>query len=154
MFKSIFLKYLDNIFGSLWVVLHHKAAFPVVVVVCTVFWVSVGTVDIPFKGKTALQLGVDSYLENWRLHANTTEIFTVRDDRDRLKDECASIERYLRELRVSKYTIKGSTMSDLDKSKELDEIIYHKGKAEKKLAAAEQKLQATTHLYETLIATR
>jgi hypothetical protein len=154
MFKSIFLKYLDNIFGSLWVALHHKAAFPVVFMFFVAGIVAVGTVDIPFKGKTLLEWRVHSELENWRLHANTTEIFTVRDDRDRLKDECASIERYLRELRVSKYTIKGSTMSDLDKAKELDEIIYHKGKAEKKLVAAEQRLQATSHLYETLIATR
>ena len=150
MFKSIVLKYM----GSLWVMLHHKAAFPLVFVGCAAFWIAVGTVDIPFKGKTALEGAVDSYLENWRLHANTTEIFVMRDKKDRLRDECASIERYLEQLRISKYAIKGSTMSALDKAKELDEIITHKGKAEKKLVAAEQRLQVTTQLYDNLIATR
>ena len=150
MFKSIVLKYM----GSFSDMLHHKSAFPLVFAGIVAFWIAVGTVDIPFKQKTVLEGVVDSYLENWRLHANTTEIFVMRDKKDRLKDECASIERYIEQLRISKYSIKGSTMSDLDKAKELDEIIHHTGKAEKKLLAAEQRLQVTTQLYDNLIATR
>ena len=154
MLKSIVLKYMDGILGSLWRVLHHKAAFPIVLLACATFWTAVVTVDIPLKEKTMVEVVLDSYLENWRLHANTTEIFVVRDKKDRLRDECASIERYLEQLRISKYTIKGSSMSDLDKAKELEEIVYHKSKAEKKLLAAEQRLDLTTQLYESLVASR
>ena len=132
----------------------HPKAFGYAFLFACMFLYGLVYVDIPTRDKTVLNIGLDTYLENWRLHSNTKELFAAKDSKDTLQDECAELERIIEKLRLSRWQLMAIAKDDAGLKIEIEKIASTIGAKTKKLLAAESSLMAATHLYDRLVASR
>ncbi len=135
-----------------------KLVLTVTLVVCVVL-VSIGGVlagvKIPFKGKTAVELGLETYWENWRLHSNTGKLMVAEKKSDRLRAECIRIERLLSDLQLARWQLMGVPgMPASQREIELEMSGVKIEHEKKSLVVVQLALVKATHSYDTLWAQR
>ena len=140
---------------KVWEWLTHPHAFAYVFLFGCMGLYGLVYVDLPYKDKTALNVGLDTYLENWRLHANSTKLFIVGKEGSDLDKECKELEQTILKLEMARLNIVGHpTLSPDQKAREISLIMSIKGDQGKKLEAAKSELIAVTGLYKELVANR
>lgn len=154
MIKSLFLKYSSGLFKLAWSLINHPRFGPLAWTFCIMFWVVFIVVPLPVKDKTGLEIVVNTYYEVWRQDANATSLFFVADEKEKLRDECATIRTLIYRTEQNKWSIMGSNMSNHQKAIEIAKIEARLKEHEKKLLNAEEDFRAISLSYKELLAKR
>lgn len=154
------IKFLLDLFGkrvvfAWWESLHQKSAFPIryigwtssliLLVFCFLF------VDIPTKDESPAMYLLNKNNEIFRLHANTTKLFRLKDKADRYADDCRDLERQIADLFILTMRIKtmvGAKPEDIARSEQVLASL------KKKLRVAQIAKYTSMQLYDKTYAVR
>lgn len=127
----------------------------VCVVLSTIGAVLVG-VDVPFKGKTVVELWLHDHWENWRHHGNSTKLHLAEREIDVADKECTDLRKSVEDIQILIWKLKAIAKSNpsADMSSELSDMDIMMASKKKELVGAELYLAQITQSFEDLVAAR